>query len=262
MVPLPLGSVYFLERQREGQTSPECTLEKATVESEKYLNNMSGVALELTHNHGTEDDPSYKVWNGNTGQDAGEPGSANYAEEPKARGFGHIAFNCDDVYAATEKLLANGVKFQKKPDEGRMKGLAFALDPDGYWVELVRQRSNRTKKAATVGSLQGSLHSARCNRFSRGLAIPHAAGAPLAHFRRARKRVQLLADDAARQGRAEEPRLLPRRARHDVPAQSEPRQLLAHVHGDGRGGGAQGGVRCADRRGEEGRGGGWHVGHV
>jgi len=132
-------TVYFLERQREGQTSPECTLEKATVESEKYLNNMSGVALELTHNHGTEDDPSYKVWNGNTGQDAGEPGSANYAEEPKARGFGHVAFNCDDVYAATDKLLANGVKFQKKPDEGRMKGLAFALDPDGYWLELVRR---------------------------------------------------------------------------------------------------------------------------
>ena len=27
---------------------------------------------------------------------------------------------------------------RKKPDEGRMKGLAFALDPDGYWVELLR----------------------------------------------------------------------------------------------------------------------------
>ena len=89
---------------------------------------MTGVALELTHNHGTENDPNFSVWNGNTGRDAGEPGSANYAEEPAARGFGHIAFNCDDVYAATEKLLANGIKFQKKPDEGRMKGLAFALE--------------------------------------------------------------------------------------------------------------------------------------
>ena len=27
---------------------------------------------------------------------------------------------------------------RKKPNEGRMKGLAFALDPDGYWVELLR----------------------------------------------------------------------------------------------------------------------------
>ena len=39
--------------------------------------------------------------NGNTGRDAGEPGSPNYAETPNARGFGHIAFNVDDVYAAT-----------------------------------------------------------------------------------------------------------------------------------------------------------------
>ena len=27
-----------------------------------------------------------------------------------------------------------GVAFQKRPDEGRMKGLAFCLDPDGRWV--------------------------------------------------------------------------------------------------------------------------------
>ena len=27
---------------------------------------------------------------------------------------------------------------RKKPNEGRMKGLAFALDPDGYWVEILR----------------------------------------------------------------------------------------------------------------------------
>ena len=30
-------TVYFLERQREGQSSPECTLEKATVESERCM---------------------------------------------------------------------------------------------------------------------------------------------------------------------------------------------------------------------------------
>merc|ERR1712224_746321 len=108
-------TVYFLERQREGQTSPPCTMEQTSVECERYLNTMDGT----------------------TGKDAGE--GPNFAEEPAARGFGHIAFNCDDVYAATDKLLANGVSFQKKPDEGRMKGLAFALDPDGYWVELVRR---------------------------------------------------------------------------------------------------------------------------
>jgi lactoylglutathione lyase len=139
-------AVYFLERQREGQTSPPCTMEKTSVECEAYCNNMQGAVVELTHNYGTESDPDFKVWNGNTGKDGGKPGDANYAEEPAARGLGHIAFNCDDVYEATEKLLANGVAFQKKPDEGRMKGLAFALDPDGYWIELVRRQAGIYKE--------------------------------------------------------------------------------------------------------------------
>lgn len=129
-------TVYFLERPREGQVVPPCSMEKTTIDNERYLNTMSGATVELTHNHGTESDDNYKVWNGNTGKDGDGP---NYAEEPAVRGFGHIAFNCDDVYHACEMLEKNGVKMQKKPDEGRMKGLAFALDPDGYWIEIVKR---------------------------------------------------------------------------------------------------------------------------
>mmetsp|Transcript_32365 Transcript_32365/g.75136 ORF Transcript_32365/g.75136 Transcript_32365/m.75136 type:complete len:360 (+) Transcript_32365:55-1134(+) len=132
-------TVYFLERQKEGQVSPECSLEQTSAECERYLWTMDGSTIELTHNHGTEMDDSFKVWNGNTGKDAGE--GPNYAEEPAARGFGHIAFNVDDVYKTCEVLEAAGVRFQKKPDDGRMKGLAFALDPDGYWVEIVRREN-------------------------------------------------------------------------------------------------------------------------
>jgi lactoylglutathione lyase len=130
-------TVYFLEIIRKGQVVPPCSLEKTTVENERYLNTMNGATVELTHNHGTELDPNFKVWNGNTGKDGDGP---NHAEEPAARGFGHIAFNCDDVYAACEILEKDGVKFQKKPDDGRMKGLAFALDPDGYWLEIVKRK--------------------------------------------------------------------------------------------------------------------------
>jgi lactoylglutathione lyase len=36
------------------------------------------------------------------------------------RGFGHIAVMTKDVYAACAELEANGVSFQKKPDEGRL----------------------------------------------------------------------------------------------------------------------------------------------
>ena len=53
-----------------------------------------------------------------------------------------------DVYNASEELEKAGVLFQKRPNEGRMKGLAFALDPDGYWIEIVRRStiSTITKK--------------------------------------------------------------------------------------------------------------------
>lgn len=40
-------------------------------------------------------------------------------------GFGHIAVMTRDVYTASAELEAAGVKFQKRPDEGRMKGIAL-----------------------------------------------------------------------------------------------------------------------------------------
>jgi lactoylglutathione lyase len=30
-----------------------------------------------------------------------------------------------------------GVEFVKRPDDGKMKGLAFVKDPDGYWIEIL-----------------------------------------------------------------------------------------------------------------------------
>jgi 4-hydroxyphenylpyruvate dioxygenase-like putative hemolysin len=35
----------------------------------------------------------------------------------------HIAVMTRDVYAASAELEARGVRFQKRPDEGRMKGV-------------------------------------------------------------------------------------------------------------------------------------------
>lgn len=75
--------------------------------------------LELTHNYGTENDDNYKVANGNS-----EPG----------KGFGHICISVDAIQAACQRIEAAGYKFQKKLTDGRMRSIAFALDPDGYWV--------------------------------------------------------------------------------------------------------------------------------
>ena len=78
--------------------------------------------LELTHNWGSEHEADFKHHNGNS--------------DP--RGFGHIGFTVPDVYKACSRFEKLKVNFVKKPDEGKMKGLAFIEDPDGYWIEIIQ----------------------------------------------------------------------------------------------------------------------------
>lgn len=88
--------------------------------------------LELCHNHGVENDPEYKTNNGN-----GE----------KDRGFGHICISVDNIEASEEKLLKNGVKFQKKLSDGRQHNIAFCIDPNGYWIELIEHGQKKEASA-------------------------------------------------------------------------------------------------------------------
>lgn len=39
------------------------------------------------------------------------------------------------LQAACQRLEKAGVSFQKKLSDGRMRHIAFVLDPDSYWVE-------------------------------------------------------------------------------------------------------------------------------
>ena len=96
--------------------------------AESHANHWSdreGV-IELTHNYGTENDDNYKIMNGNT--------------EPY-KGFGHFCISVDNIQAACQRLEDAGYKFQKKLTDGRMRSIAFVLDPDGYWVEIIGQKS-------------------------------------------------------------------------------------------------------------------------
>jgi lactoylglutathione lyase len=81
--------------------------------------------IELTHNYGTENDADYKVNNGNV--------------EP-FRGFGHTCISVDNLQAACARIEREGYRFQKKLADGKMKHVAFVLDPDGYWVEVIGQK--------------------------------------------------------------------------------------------------------------------------
>ena len=110
-------SLCFLTFLKEGEVIPQ-----DPAEHKKWLATKGGV-LELTHNWGTENDPNFSYNTGN-----GENG-----------GFGHIAISVPDLATAVKKMDEAGVKFKKRPEEGRMRDIAFVFDPDGYWVELITQ---------------------------------------------------------------------------------------------------------------------------
>lgn len=108
-------SLYFLIGPDAGEEAPEDPQARTA-----WMFGQRAV-LELTHNWGTEDDPDFKYHNGN--------------EEP--RGYGHICFSVPDLDAAVRWFDENGVEFVKRPDQGKMKDVAFIKDPDGYWIEIL-----------------------------------------------------------------------------------------------------------------------------
>ncbi|XP_033735650.1 lactoylglutathione lyase-like [Pecten maximus] len=108
-------SLYFLAYD-DGKDIPDDEQKKT-----KYCFSQKAT-LELTHNWGTETDPEFSNYhNGNS--------------EP--RGFGHLGMVVPNVEDACKRFEELGVKFIKRPNDGKMKGLAFIQDPDGYWIEIL-----------------------------------------------------------------------------------------------------------------------------
>lgn len=109
-------SLYFLARLADGETVPEDEAERTS-----WTFSQRGI-LELTHNWGTEDDPGFKYHDGNA----------------QPQGFGHICFSVPDLAAAVRWFDDNNVAYVKRPEQGKMKDVAFVKDPDGYWIEIVQ----------------------------------------------------------------------------------------------------------------------------
>ena len=81
-----------------------------------FQDEAEGAVIELTHNWGVE---SYALGNG----------------------YGHIALEVPDAYAACEAIKARGGKVTR--EAGPMKHgstvIAFVEDPDGYKIELIER---------------------------------------------------------------------------------------------------------------------------
>lgn len=58
-------------------------------------------------------------------------------------GYGHIALEVDDVYAACDAIRLNGGKIIREagPMNAGTTIIAFVADPDGYYIELIGKKS-------------------------------------------------------------------------------------------------------------------------
>lgn len=108
-------SLYFLARVEAHEVVPEEQGERTV-----WTFSQRGI-LELTHNWGSEDDPAFKYHDGNA----------------QPQGFGHICFSVPDLDAAIRWFDDNGATYVKRPEQGKMKNVAFIKDPDGYWIEII-----------------------------------------------------------------------------------------------------------------------------
>ena len=109
-------SLYFLARLDDATEIPEDAGERTA-----WTFSQRGI-LELTHNWGTESDPEFKYHDGNA----------------QPQGFGHICFSVPDLPAAIRWFDDNKVTYVKRPEQGKMRDVAFIKDPDGYWIEIVQ----------------------------------------------------------------------------------------------------------------------------
>lgn len=108
-------SLYFLGYLPDDNEVPEDDGDRTV-----WTFSQRGI-LELTHNWGTESDPIFRYHDGNA----------------HPQGFGHICVSVPDLDAAIAWFDQHAAPYVKRPNQGKMKDVAFVKDPDGYWIEIV-----------------------------------------------------------------------------------------------------------------------------
>ena len=57
-------------------------------------------------------------------------------EYSEGRNFGHLAYEVEDIYELTQKLMDSGITINRPPRDGRM---AFIRSPDNISIELLQK---------------------------------------------------------------------------------------------------------------------------
>jgi lactoylglutathione lyase len=102
--------------------------------------------LELTWNYGTEKQEG-KVYHDGNSEPQGfghickptrhlSDNSLNYADIGVLAGV-----SVDDLNAACDRFESLNVNWKKRLTDGRMRNVAFILDPDGYWIEVIQNEA-------------------------------------------------------------------------------------------------------------------------
>lgn len=108
-------SLYFLTCLPRDNAVPENQSERTV-----WTFSQTGI-LELTHNWGTENQADFAYHDGNA----------------QPQGFGHICISVPDLDTAIAWFDKNDVTYVKRPEQGKMRDVAFIKDVDGYWIEIV-----------------------------------------------------------------------------------------------------------------------------
>lgn len=135
-------SLYFLAYGNCLQPSvffcSECTAEylldcHRSNSHNEHMSDREGV-IELSHEYGTENYPTFKPDNGSS----------------NPRGFAHICISVDSIEAACKRVSRLGYRVQKRLDTGSVDDFAFVLDPDDYWVQIVAHNFARDTEDSTI----------------------------------------------------------------------------------------------------------------
>ncbi|MGE0799803.1 MAG: lactoylglutathione lyase [Lautropia sp.] len=113
--------------------------------SVKFYTDMLGMSLLRTTDRPEQKYSLAFVGYGSEAEDSVLELTYNYGVEQYdlGAGYGHIAIEVPDAYAACDRIAAAGGKITRPagPVQGGRTVIAFVADPDGYKIELVQAKS-------------------------------------------------------------------------------------------------------------------------